>query len=227
MDCKFYEIEMVLVEAGTFTMGNADGEWYAGKCPTRQVTLTNSYYIGKYPVTQAQWKAVMGNNPSYFKGDDLPVEQVSWEDIRGFIAKLNEMTGKNYRLPTEAEWEYAARGGNESKGYKYIGSDDIDAVAWHNGNSDNKTHPVGTKQPNELGIYDMNGNVFEWCYDWHDFWTNNPETNPQGTTEGSTRVFRGGGWNTDAEDCRVSDDRGSALPSYCDADLGFRVALSF
>ena len=156
-------IEMVKVEAGTFMMG-ATSEMkvpYDDEKPVHQVTLTNDYYMGKYEVTQALWQAVMGSNPSNFKGDNLPVEKVSWNDCQEFISKLNSMTGRKFRLPTEAEWEYAARGGKKSRRYQYSGSSNISDVAWHEGNSYRKTYPVGTKQANELGIYDMCGNVYE------------------------------------------------------------------
>jgi len=222
-----WEPVMVFVAGGTFTMGCTDGEeCFEWELPTHQVTLTNDYYIGKYPVTQAQWKAVMGDNPSYFADcDDCPVEMVSWEDVQEFITKLNGMTGKNYRLSTEAEWEYAARGGNQSKGYKYSGSDDIDTVAWYWENSERKTHSVGTKKLNELGIYDMTGNVWEWCHDWFAEYTEDPQTNPQGPAAGSSRVFRGGGWYNDADAARVSY-RSSNDPNYRDGIIGFRLACS-
>jgi formylglycine-generating enzyme required for sulfatase activity len=219
-------LAMILVEGGTFTMGCTDGEcWSDGREePAHQVTLS-SYKIGKYPVTQKEWFAVMGTNPGYFEGDDLPVERVSWYDAQEFIVKLNELTGNKYRLATEAEWEYAARGGKLSKGYKYSGSNDIDEVAWYGGNSDYTTHPVGTKKPNELGIYDMSGNVWEWCNDWYSAYTDESQTNPQGPVEGSNRVYRGGGWDGDAQNCRVSYRYGDN-PSFLYYSLGFRVAVS-
>ena len=230
---KYVEGEpaMILVEGGTFTMGCTDEEcWSDGREePAHQVTLS-SYKIGKYPVTQKEWFAIMGTNPSYFQGDDLPVEMVSWDDAQEFIAKLNELTGKKYRLATEAEWEFAARGGNKSKGYKYSGSNDINEVAWYGfysggGTSGETTNPVGTKKANELGIYDMSGNVWEWCNDWYALYTDEAQTNPQGPNEGSNRVIRGGSWNSAAQSCRVSTRR-NAHPSYRDDRLGFRVALS-
>ena len=199
-------IDMVRVEAGTFTMG-ATAEMKDpndDEKPTHRVTLTNDYYIGKYEVTQALWKAVMGKNPSYFKGDNLPVENVSWDDCQEFISKLNSITGKTFRLPTEAEWEYAARGGNKSRGYQYSGSNNLSDVAWFFDNSGSKTHAVGTKQANELGIYDMSGNVWEWCQDWYGKYKRSSQVNPTGANSGSNRVRRGGSWGTTARACRSS-----------------------
>ena len=217
---------MVYVSGGTFTMGatseqgsDADSD----EKPTHSVTLSG-YYIGKYEVTQELWKAVMGSNPSYFKGDNLPVENVSWNDVQEFLRKLNAMTGKSYRLPTEAEWEYAARGGNSSRGYKYSGGNSIGNVAWFGGNSGSRTHAVGTKSPNELGIYDMSGNVWEWCQDWYGSYSSSWQRNPQGSNSGSYRVGRGGCWSLSAGYCRVSL-RGSDTPGGRGNDLGFRLAL--
>ena len=218
------EPEMVFVEGGTFTMGctaEQGDDCEDGEYPAHQVTLS-SFRIGKYPVTQAEWKAVMESNPSFFTGDNLPVETVSWNDVQAFIAGLNEVTGKKYRLPTEAEWEYAARGGNNSQGYKYSGSNDIDEVAWYAG--DNGTHPVGRKMPNELEIYDMSGNVQEWCNDWYGAYSNAPQTNPQGPATGSKRVLRGGSWDAGAGYCRVSN-RYTYPPGYSDNDRGLRLVL--
>ena len=225
-----WEPEMVLVESGTFTMGCTDDECIVDReLPAHQVTLTKGYYIGKYEITQAQWKAVMGNNPSHFRGDNLPVEQVNWEDVQRFLIKLNELTGKNYRLPTEAEWEYACRGGKFSAHYKYSGSNDVYDVAWcgaySGGTSNETTYPVGTKQPNELNIYDMSGNVWEWCSDWYSAYTEEPQTDPQGATEGSDRVARGGGWYTVEEFCHVAN-RFIGNPDFRDNSLGVRVALT-
>ena len=167
----------------------------------------------------------MGSNPSYFKGDNLPVENVSYNDVKEFILKLNQKTGKTFRLPTEAEWEYAARGGKKSKGYKYPGSNNIDNVAWYYENSSLKTHTVKTKQPNELGIYDMSGNVEEWCSDyWYGDYTSEAQTDPQGPSSGSYRVYRGGSLLSDARDCRISN-RSLSKPSNRFLNLGFRLAL--
>ena len=198
--------EMIEVKGGTFTIGatqeqGSDAE--SDEKPTHSVTLS-TYYIGKYEVTQKLWAAVMGSNPSFFKGDNLPVEQVSWNDCQTFIKKLNTLTGKNFSLPTEAQWEYAARGGIKSKNYKYSGSNSIDYVAWYGSNSGSKTHDAGTKSPNELGIYDMSGNVWEWCYDWYGNYTASSQTNPSGPSSGSDRVLRGGSWSNCTGYCRVS-----------------------
>ena len=220
-------IEMVKVEAGSFDMG-ATPEMqapYEVEKPVHRVTLTNNYYIGKYEVTQALWQAVMGSNPSHFKGDDLPVEQVSWNDCQDFISKLNAMTGKRFRLPTESEWEYAARGGNKSRGYQYSGSYNIDDVAWYSDNSGSKTHAVGTKEPNELGIYDMTGNVWEWCQDWYGSYSGSPQTNPTGAVSGSFRVGRGGSWIYSASECR-SSYRNYGTPGDRYGFLGLRLVLS-
>ena len=220
--------DMIAVEGGTFTMGataEQASDAYSDEKPTHQVTLS-SYYIGKTEVTQELWQAVMGSNPSGFSGANLPVEKVSWEDCQIFIAILNELTGKYFRLPTEAEWEYAARGGSKSQGYKYSGSNTVDDVAWYPSNSSSKTHPVATKAPNELGIYDMSGNVLEWCRDWYSssYYSSSSQYNPTGPASGSRRVYRGGSWGSSARLCRVSyrDYNG---PSYRFYNLGLRLAL--
>ena len=216
---------MMPVESGTFTMGATSEQQDPSdfEKPTHRVTLS-SYYIGKYEVTQDLWKAVMGSNPSKWKGDNLPVECVSWYDCQEFIKKLNTMTGKKFRLPTEAEWEYAARGGNRSRGYQYSGSNNLNDVAWYDDNSGRWTHPVGTKAPNELGIYDMSGNVLEWCQDWFDWYSSNAKTNPTGPRSGSGRVTRGGCW-IDAEECRVTC-RYLYTPGSKSNYFGLRLALS-
>ena len=216
--------EMVRVEGGTFRMcatSEQEDDADSDEKPVHSVTLS-SYYIGKTEVTQALWQAVMGSNPSYFKGADLPVECVSWNDCQEFIQKLNRLTGRNFRLPTEAEWEFACRGGNKSNGYKYSGSNDIDNVAWYDGYSG--AHPVGTKAPNELGIYDMSGNVWEWCSDWYADYTSYSQTDPTGPQSGSYRVSRGGSWISYARGCR-SSYRLSYDPTYRCNSLGLRLAL--
>ena len=220
-------IDMARVEAGTFTMGATAEmkELYDDERPTHRVTLTNDYYIGKYEVTQALWQTVMGNNPSKFKGDNLPVEQVKWKDCQKFLSKLNRITGKMFRLPTEAEWEYAARGGNKSRGYQYSGSNNLSDVAWYDNNSGNKTHAVGTKQANELGIYDMSGNVYEWCQDWFGKYNSSSQVNPTGANSGSDRVFRGGSWISNAGNCR-SSYRDYITLGGRDSYLGLRLVLS-
>ena len=217
---------MVYVEGGTFTMGATSEQKKPDddEKPTHRVSLS-SFYIGKYEVTQALWKAVMGSNPSHWKGDNLPVENVSWNDCQTFLRKLNAMTGKNFRLPTEAEWEYAARGGNLSRGYQYSGSKKIDDVAWYNNNSGGETHPVGTKAPNELGIYDMSGNVWEWCQDWYGDYHGYSQTNPTGPSCGANRVYRGGSWGSGAWLCRVAF-RDNYTPGSRGNGLGLRLALS-
>ena len=220
-------IDMVRVEAGTFTMGatpEMENPWDYEK-PAHQVTLTNDYYIGKYEVTQALWQAVMNSNPSNFKGENLPLEYVSWDDCQEFISKLNRITGKKFRLPTEAEWEYAARGGKKSKGYQYSGSNNISDVAWYEDNSGSKTHTVGSKQANELGIYDMSGNVWEWCQDWYGKYSSSSQINPTGATSGSRRVRRGGSLYNAAGDCR-SSYRIISTPDFRYDHLGFRLVLS-
>ncbi len=217
---------MVKVEGSTFTMGatpEQGNDAYEYERPAHQVTLSD-YYIGRYEVTQKEWQAVMGDNPSKFYGDNLPVDYVSWNDCQDFINKLNQLTGLKFRLPTEAEWEFAARGGKQSKGYKYSGSDNAKNIAWYEKNSGSKPHQVGTKEPNELGIYDMSGNVGEWCGDWYGRYSSSAQTNPTGPSSGSGRVLRGGGWSRDAGYCRVSD-RSLINPSIRGNFSGFRVVL--
>ena len=214
---------MIAVKGGTFQMGSDDRNDYAK--PVHQVTLSD-YYIGETEVTQELWNAVMGSNPSYCTGNmQRPVEQVSWNDCQTFISKLNQLTGATFRLPTEAQWEYAARGGNKSKGYTYSGSNAIDDVAWYksNSNSSSTTHPVKTKAPNELGIYDMSGNVWEWCSDWTGSYSSVAQTDPTGPATGSYRVGRGGSWFNNAAGCRVAC-RFSYAPAGSRGDLGLRLA---
>ena len=219
--------KMVRVQGGTFQMGATSEQGKDAEddeLPVHSVTLSD-YYIGQTEVTQELWEAVMGSNPSYFKGNNqCPVEDVSWNDCQEFIEKLNRLTGKNFRLPTEAEWEYAARGGNKSRGYKYSGSNNPDAVAWYDDNSGSKTHPVATKQSNELGLYDMSGNVYEWCQDWYGEYKSNSQTNPTGASKGSGRVLRGGSWNSHARYVRVSI-RDASTPGYRNYSIGLRLAF--
>ena len=220
-------IEMVKVEAGSFMMG-ATSEMQdpvTEEKPAHEVILTNDYYIGKYEVTQSLWQAVMGSNPSYFKGDKLPVEMISWSDCQKFIGKLNSMTGRKFRLPTEAEWEYAARGGKKSRSYQYSGSSDVSDVAWYSDNSGRKTHVVGMKQPNKLGLYDMSGNVFEWCQDWKGSYSSSSQKNPTGAVGGAVRVLRGGSWLINARYCRLSYRNGGA-PDFRSNCLGLRLVLT-
>ena len=199
------------------------GDAYRDEKPVHSVTLSD-YYIGETEVTQELWEAVMGSKPSKFKGSQRPVERVSWKDCQEFITRLNQLTGKNFRLPTEAEWEYAARGGNNSQGYKYSGSNTIGNVAWYGDNSNSQTPNVKTKSPNELRIYDMSGNVYEWCQDWYGNYSSGSQTNPTGPSSGSYRVDRGGGWGYNALHCRVSD-RFSNLPGGRGSILGLRLCL--
>lgn len=217
---------MIRVDGGTFMMGatteqgsDADSD----EKPVHQVTLS-SYYLGETEVTQALWKAVMGSNPSDFKGSNRPVETVSWDDCQTFLQKLNEKTGRQFRLPTEAEWEYAARGGSKSQGYKYSGSNNLGEVAWYTDNSNWKTHDVKTKRANELGLYDMSGNVWEWVQDWKGDFPSSAQTNPTGPSSGSYRVDRGGSWLNNAWNCRVSD-RFDYTPYRRFNTLGLRLAL--
>ena len=218
--------KMIRVEGGSFMMGSPDSDadaWDAEK-PQHRVTLSD-YYIGETQVTQALWKAVMGDNPSNSKGDTLPVEMVSWKDCQEFIKQLNKKTGKTFRLPTEAEWEYAARGGRKGQGFKYAGSNDIDKVAWYEENSGIQTHPVKQKNANELGLYDMSGNVWEWCQDRRDSYSSSAQTNPLGPSSGFYCVQRGGSWRSSARNCRVATRNG------CSSDYrlssGFRLALAY
>ena len=230
---------MVFVEGGSFQMGSNDE---SDEKPVHQVTVS-SFWIGKYEVTQAEWKEVMGSNPSNWKGDQLPVESVSWYDAVDYCNKRSIKEGltpcysgsgagitcnwnaNGYRLPTEAEWEYAARGGKHSKGYKYSGSNDIGSVAWYDGNSGSKTNRVGTKAANELGLHDMSGNVWEWCWDWYDsgYYAKSPGSDPRGAGSGSYRGLRGGSWGFGDGYCRVAG-RSFNGPGYGDCGLGLRLA---
>lgn len=224
------EFDMIFVEGGTLLMGGADPDAYDDEKPVHKVRLPG-FFISKYPVTQALWKAVLnGDDPSYFKGDLRPVEQVSWVDIaERFLPELIRRTDKNYRLPTETEWEYAVRGGKYSEGYLYAGSDKLSEVGWYKENSGMETREVGLLYPNELGIFDMSGNVWEWVEDhWHDHYKGAPTDGSAwlGQGKGAHRVYRGGYWGSLARVCRASY-RYHDSPGYRNRLLGFRLTLSF
>ena len=215
--------EMVAVKGGSFMMGSNDG--HIDEKPVHRVTVSD-FYMGKTEVTQALWKAVMSYNPSNFKGNYLPVETVSWDEVQEFIIKLNRLTGKKYCLPTEAEWEYAAGGGSENR-TKYAGTDVESSggnYAWYYSNSGYQTHDVATKLPNSLGLYDMSGNVWEWCNDWYGDYSANDQKNPIGPSSGSYRVFRGGSWFDDLSICLVAD-RNCYNSFSRECNLGFRLSL--
>lgn len=225
--------KMILVEHGSFTMGatSEQEDPCEDEKPAHKVTLTKDYYMGETQVTQALWKAIMGGNPSKFKGKERPVESVSWDDCQKFIRKLNrtlrsQLHGKSFRLPTEAEWEFAARGGNKSCGYQFSGSDDLDEVACYSDNEDDETCDVASFEPNELKIYDMNGNVYEWCLDGCGRYKRSAQRDPKGPSSGSYRVLRGGGWYFDSiMEYRLSY-RGGAKPDVILDTNGFRLTLS-
>jgi len=210
---------MVWVEGGTFQMGSNSGD--SDEKLVHTVTV-KGFWMGKYEVTQAEYRRVMGTNPSYFACDDCPVENVSWNDAVEYAKRVGG------RLPTEAEWEYAARGGNQSRNYKYSGSDNLDEVGWYDNNSSGKTHPVGQKKPNELGIYDMSGNVWEWCADWHgdNYYSQSTRSNPSGPSYGSDRVLRGGSWTRHDYCCRLSY-RYRYVPDLRSNRFGFRCVWDF
>ena len=216
------EMEFVQVPAGEFLMGSESEEAFSDMVqPVTRVRISRGFWLGKYEVTQAEWQAVMGSNPSSFDecGPDCPVEGVSWEDVQEFIRRLNAAVGEErYRLPTEAEWEYAARAGTSGDRY----SEDLDAIAWNRDNSGDRTHPVGRKAPNALGLYDMLGNVFEWVGDWYGDYPGGEVTDPQGPASGSKRVRRGGGWISYAGFCRASSRRNYS-PGDRSFYLGFRL----
>ena len=239
-EVKYYDIygvtfKMIKVKGGTFTMGAANEQDTCAldtEKPAHEVTLSD-YWIGECEVTQDMWVALMMENPSWHSKRNgftenlqRPVEKVSWESCQGFISGLNSALGTNFRLPTEAEWEYAARGGNKSKNCLYAGSDNVDEVAWYNlkdqGGDYFSTQEVGTKQPNELGIYDMSGNVMEWCQDWYKPYSGEAQTNPTGPIAGADHVYRGGGWTTGADKCRVTYRNGSNKAAN---GIGFRLAM--
>ncbi len=218
---------MVFVETGSYTMGcmrKRAVDCYGDELPLHPVAVS-SFQIGKYEITQAQWRAVMGSNPSNFDScDDCPVENVSWNDVQVFITTLNQQSGLNYRLPTEAEWEFAARGGRLSQGFKYAGSNRLRKVAWFDKNSLGRTHPVGTKAPNELGLHDMSGNVWEWCLDVYAFYLEIPQTDPVNQNADGSRVLRGGGWY-DRRDFNRVTYRNALKPKYAEFRYGFRLVL--
>ncbi len=237
-------VEMVLIEAGTFTMGATESdarrsfadyqaywknlrnstepqlEWFLNQTPQHRVTITKPFYMGRYEVTQAQWESVMGENPSYYTGDSLPVEQVSWKKCVDFCRRLNAQSndGWEYRLPTEAEWEYACRAGSTGD----FASGDLDEIGWYTENAKNRIQPVGQKKSNAWGLYDMHGNVSEWCSDWFGEYSSHDETDPTGPASGSTRVFRGGTYDGHSAQCR-SAGRTSEVPGYRVGNLGFRL----
>ena len=233
------EPEMVFVQGGMFIMGctsEQGSDCHGREMPIHQVTISD-FYIGRYEVTQKQWREIMGTDirqqcgdtswPIKGEGDNYPMYYINWNDVQVFISRLNAKTGQNYRLPTEAEWEYASRGGIKSKGYKYSGSNAAVEVAWYDDNSDGTTHPVGTRHSNELGIYDMSGNVEEWCYDWMDIYSPYPQVNPMGISGGSHRVVRGGSMASSAYGgkLRVSC-RSQNLPDSRNSSRGFRLVCS-
>ena len=234
---KGMSFDMVYVEGGTFQMGATSEQgrdYYSDEIPVHSVTLSD-YYIGKFEVTQGLWEKVMGTtiheqrikagySSTNGVGSDYPMYYVNWEEAQEFCKKLSQLTGKTYVLPTEAQWEYAARGGVKSRGYKYSGSNTIGNVAWYSDNSSSSTRPVATKQPNELGLYDMSGNVWEWCSDWDGYYSSESQSNPTGPSTGSRRVLRGGSWGYYAGGCRVSYRIGN-YPSYRNFNYGFRVVL--
>lgn len=218
-------VEFVWVPGGCFRMGDTFGDGGPMEKPVHEVCV-DGLYVGKYPVTQIQWERVMGTTPSKFFGKQLPVEQVSWDDAQSFISRLNSQSGKKYRLPTEAEWEYAAKGGKE---HKFAGTNsalELEDYAWNSQNSGGKTHPVGEKKPNPFGLYDMSGNVFQWCSDWYDenYYGYSPKDNPQGPSAGRYRICRGGTWQLPASALTI---RYRTTPRNPDSDLsyGFRIVL--
>lgn len=221
--------KMIKVHGGTFTMGATSeqgNDANSDEKPAHQVTLSD-YYIGQTEVTQALWDAVMDNNPSHFTGDmNRPVENVSYGDCQTFISKLNKLTDKTFRMPTEAEWEFAARGGIKSQSYKYAGSNDIKEVAWYKDNAGDKPHPVATKKANELGLYDMSGNVSEWCRDKYSSYSSDPQTNPTNYYSGYYLVYRGGDYVNRDYTCRVSSRHYASNPSNNACfNIGIRLAL--
>lgn len=222
-------MEFVFVKGGCFDMGDVFGDGYKNEKPVHQVCV-DDFFIGKYVVTQKQWRTITGNNPSFFKscGENCPIEQVSSGEVQEYVRILNQRSGRNYRLPTEAEWEFSARSGGKKE--KWAGTNDqseLGGYAWYSANSGSETHPVGLKKPNGLGLYDMTGNVWEWVADWYDeeYYGNGPKDNPRGPTHGSLRVGRGGGWRGEPRLVRASS-RGSLDPDSRSRNIGFRLALT-
>ena len=227
---KGQKLELVWVEGGTFTMGSNEKPHgvklnYALARPEHSVTVSG-FYIGRYEVTQGMWEAVMDTNPSKFKGDSMPVESISWIEAQQFVLMLTQLTGKHFRLPTEAEWEFAARGGVNGGKFPYAGCErnGLDNHCWYCVNSENHAHPVGQLEPNALGLYDMSGNVAEWCQDWVEAYTEDPQRNPRGPKEGENRVLRGGHYGSTSAACTVYD-RGWYLPTGKYEFYGLRVVL--
>ena len=223
-------LDMVLINPGTFTMGSPSNEKDRSnnEGPQHQVTITKPFYMGKYEVTQAQWQSVMGSNPSNWKGNNLPVEQVSWDDCQAFIQNLNSLGQGTFRLPTEAEWEYACRAGTTTRFYwgDDLNYSQIGDYVWYYANSSSNTHEVGLKKPNLWGLFDMSGNVWEWCQDWYGIYTTNAQNDPSGVNSGSDRVYRGGSWYSDASICR-SAFRVDSTPVSSNYSLGLRVIRSY
>jgi len=220
-------MELKLIPAGTFLMGSPESEKDRQKDETQhEVTISKPFYMGVTPVTQAQYQAVMGNNPSGFKGDTLPVEQVSWDNAVAFCQRLGAKDGKHYRLPSEAQWEYACRAGTTTA--YYTGNDEIalNAAGWYRGNSDQQTHPVAQKKPNAWGLYDMHGNVWQWCADWFaDNYVAADKTDPTGPANGSLRVLRGGSWHNHSSNCRAAN-HDKYPPDSRGHNVGFRVVAT-
>jgi formylglycine-generating enzyme required for sulfatase activity len=223
-----HEPEMVFVEGGTFMMGSDEALADDDESPVHSVTLTKGYWIGKYEVTQAQWYAVMDKaadeSPARFEGDNRPIENVRYAEAQEYIRRLNAATGKKYALPTEAQWEFAARGGKKSEGYTYSGGNTAYIVAWHNANSNGASRDAGMAHPNELGLYDMSGNVWEWTADWFALYTGEAQTDPTGPATGTDRVYRGGSWSNPDRFCWPSN-RGIISPNDLMGNLGLRLAL--
>jgi len=223
-------MKLIYIPPGEFMMGSPDSEKdrHSDEGPQHRVRISKGFYMSVTEVTQAQCKAVMGSNPSSFQGDDLPVEQASWNDAIEFCNKLSQKEGKGYRLPTEAEWEYACRAGSTTRFYFGDGDSQLSHYAWYDVNSGSKTHRVGKKKPNAFGLYDMHGNVLEWCSDWYDagYYSQSPGDDPKGPSTGQYRVFRGGRWGSSANSCRVAA-RNFLTPVDCSFSLGFRLVLDF